>query len=552
MRRKDVHGVALIAALAVLYVALASGIVSARTSQVISNHSMTLFPWLAGAFSLLAARRHQGRARTGWILLGAWGLLSGTGNFVWEYYEFVLHTPVPFPSLADAGYLSGNLCAVAAVAAFGVSITRSSRARSVLDASLIAGSVFLVSWTLVLGSLYRESGGSFYLQAVGLSYPVLDVIIVSLVVFVASGASAQTRVPLALIGLSMLGWAFSDTSFAYLTLIGTYRSGHAFDAGWIGGDALLALTALGAALSRTSAPETVTKRAVLAWRVSLPYIVAGVALVVGVGAQVTRGAIDPFILIGLMALFVVVVARQFVTVIEQQRSTIESMRALDDTKNSILRAVSHELRTPLTFINGAAQMLSDTRLSADDRHEVIDGLVRNGRRLEDFLTGLLDLERLTRGVLEPVRRPTDLTTLLSRVADAVHTTSHPMTVAGSSTSAEVDAALVERIVENLLINATRHTPAGTHVTASAVRTPEGVVLTVADDGPGVSDSMKEAIFRPFTQIDDDAGRGTGIGLALVTKFAELHGGRAWVEDAENGGARFRVLLADPQTSDAAA
>jgi len=103
---------------------------------------------------------------------------------------------------------------------------------------------------------------------------------------------------------------------------------------------------------------------------------------------------------------------------------------------------------------------------------------------------------------------------------------------------------VERIVENLIRNALRHTPPGTQVDIRVDRTDDGVALLVEDRGPGVSDELPTTIFEPFMRGDSSDG-GAGIGLSLVARFAELHGGTAGVEDREGGGASFRVFLPDP-------
>ncbi|MGZ4114395.1 MAG: sensor histidine kinase, partial [Actinomycetota bacterium] len=98
--------------------------------------------------------------------------------------------------------------------------------------------------------------------------------------------------------------------------------------------------------------------------------------------------------------------------------------------------------------------------------------------------------------------------------------------------------------ENLLTNAARHTPPTAHVWVRARREAEGVTIVVEDDGPGVPDEVKTEIFEAFHR--GRAARdlpGSGIGLSLVSRFAELHGGRAWVEDRPGGGASFRVYLA---------
>jgi signal transduction histidine kinase len=107
----------------------------------------------------------------------------------------------------------------------------------------------------------------------------------------------------------------------------------------------------------------------------------------------------------------------------------------------------------------------------------------------------------------------------------------------------VDAPKVERMLENLLSNAARHTPPDSHIWVSVTSEDGGAMLVVEDDGPGVPDDMKEAIFEAFQRGRDAAELpGTGIGLSLVARFAELHGGRVWVEDRPGGGASFRIFL----------
>jgi signal transduction histidine kinase len=110
--------------------------------------------------------------------------------------------------------------------------------------------------------------------------------------------------------------------------------------------------------------------------------------------------------------------------------------------------------------------------------------------------------------------------------------------------ASVDPGQVERIVDNLLENAVRHTPAGTAVTVRVEQSGDAVLVAVDDDGPGVPDAFRAEIFELFNRGGKalSSERGTGIGLALVARFAALHGGSAWVESTPSGGASFRVLL----------
>ena len=108
---------------------------------------------------------------------------------------------------------------------------------------------------------------------------------------------------------------------------------------------------------------------------------------------------------------------------------------------------------------------------------------------------------------------------------------------------DVDPGKVERVIENLLVNASRHTPPGTPVHVDVGRGARtAILLVVEDEGPGVPDELKGVLFEPSVRVTTRAGGGMGIGLSLVQRFAELHGGTAHIEDGEAGGARFVVAL----------
>jgi signal transduction histidine kinase len=119
----------------------------------------------------------------------------------------------------------------------------------------------------------------------------------------------------------------------------------------------------------------------------------------------------------------------------------------------------------------------------------------------------------------------------------------------------VVASKVERIVENLLANGARHAPASATIWVRVYPVDDGGIIAIEDNGSGVEESIREAIFEPFRQGPDAPSHspGVGVGLTLVRRFAELHGGRAWVETRQGGGASFRVFLPanppeDPETS----
>jgi signal transduction histidine kinase len=225
---------------------------------------------------------------------------------------------------------------------------------------------------------------------------------------------------------------------------------------------------------------------------------------------------------------------------------VDELRTLNDVKDTLLHALSHDLRGAIAAIIGSAQSLERRdalNLDRVDEATLVDGILQSGRKLDRLVADLLDLERLDRGVVEPDRAPTDLSVLVSRVVDeALYSDRHPIHVETfEPIEMDVDAGQIERIVENLLVNAVKHTPAGTAVHVRVARADGGTLLSVEDEGPGVPDEIKGAVFEPFRQ-GPTARSGAGIGLSLVGKFAELHGGRAWVEDRAGGGAAFRVFL----------
>jgi len=239
----------------------------------------------------------------------------------------------------------------------------------------------------------------------------------------------------------------------------------------------------------------------------------------------------------------------------REREATHRLRALDEMKNMFLEAVSHELRTPLTSILGSALTLEQAggSLRPEDQRDLIVRIAANARKLQRLLGDLLDLDRLQRGILSPQRRPVDVAEVVGeaiRESDVLKDRS--VEIDAPPLVVSVDPAKVERIVENLLANAARHTPPGTRVWVRVEPEGDGALVIVEDEGPGVPAENREMIFEPFQQAGHpNHAPGVGVGLSLVAKFAELHGGRAWLQDRPGGGASFHVLLpgADPLDPD---
>jgi signal transduction histidine kinase len=235
---------------------------------------------------------------------------------------------------------------------------------------------------------------------------------------------------------------------------------------------------------------------------------------------------------------------QMAKALAREHEAAEELRSVDELKTTFLQAVSHDLRTPLASILGLAMTLQrhDAVLPARERLDLVDRIERSARKLDRLVNDLLDFERIERGAASVIRHPTDMGAMVRSVVDELDPAGHPIHIEAEAVVANVDAVQVERIVENLVVNAVRHTPAGTEVWLTVRPHEAGVLITVEDAGPGVPERDRADIFRPFRRTSEGSSPGVGIGLSLVAGFALLHGGRAWVEERVGGGAAFRVFL----------
>lgn len=228
-----------------------------------------------------------------------------------------------------------------------------------------------------------------------------------------------------------------------------------------------------------------------------------------------------------------------------ERDRTARLREADELKNTFLAAVSHELRSPLTSILGFSLTLLD-RAEIDDaqRERMLRTIVLEAEHLEDILANLLDLDRLTRGKATLVPVEVDASRLIADAVERVQRRSRRdiRLELEPGLRVQVDAAKVERIVENLVGNAVKYTPEGAEIAVHMRAERDGITIRVDDSGPGISRELRDTIFEPFRRGSDVGVPGTGIGLSLVDRFSRMHGGRAWVEERPGGGCRFQVYL----------
>jgi PAS domain S-box-containing protein len=227
---------------------------------------------------------------------------------------------------------------------------------------------------------------------------------------------------------------------------------------------------------------------------------------------------------------------------------VTEQRQVERLREDILSAVSHELRTPLTSVLGFALTLEERRSELDPEtvDEIVADIAQAARRLERLLSDLLDIERLRLGHTVVRRERIDVADLVRRVVADYPLGGRVVTISGERVAARVDGAKVERIVDNLVANAAKHTPPGGPIDIRLDTRGSDLLLVVEDEGPGIADQYKQDVFETFNRGPNVSSMtpGAGIGLALVARFAAIHGGRSWVEDAPGGGAAFHVLIPD--------
>jgi two-component system sensor histidine kinase KdpD len=223
-------------------------------------------------------------------------------------------------------------------------------------------------------------------------------------------------------------------------------------------------------------------------------------------------------------------------------------------RGTLLSSVSHDLRTPLAAITGAATTLRDQAVDEATRRELVEAICDEAERMERLVGNLLDMTRLASGTVSLRREWIPVEELvgaaLSRTEGKLFRHQVRTEIPGGQVLVSVDPVLVEQLLVNLLENAARHTPPGTEVLVRAEGGPGGLVLEVADRGPGVAPGEEERVFERFHRGGRATGQGAGLGLAIARAIAEVHGGTLRVASRPGGGASFRLALPGAGTSPA--
>ncbi|MGH2850164.1 MAG: sensor histidine kinase, partial [Solirubrobacteraceae bacterium] len=221
--------------------------------------------------------------------------------------------------------------------------------------------------------------------------------------------------------------------------------------------------------------------------------------------------------------------------------------ALLDRQRAFVADASHELRTTLTSVLANLELLVDSLDGAD--REAAESALRSTQRMRRLVGDLLLLARADAG-RAPAREPLDLADVVVEAASELEPSSNQHVISLDAKPAPLTGSRddLQRVATNLIENALRHTPPGTHITASTRSLPDGTAeLVVADDGPGIAPDVREKLFERFVRGAGDRGGSFGLGLAIVEAVVHVHGGTVTVDESPHNGARFTIHL--PQTTE---
>ncbi len=236
---------------------------------------------------------------------------------------------------------------------------------------------------------------------------------------------------------------------------------------------------------------------------------------------------------------------------------ITDLKRADQIRRDFVANVSHELRTPLTAIRGYVEALLDEQPSAADAKLFLDTIARHTSRMERLVRDLLRLARLDARQETVERVALNVETLFSgAIADLAseidaRRQATAIDIAADATTVDGDPAKLHDALRNLLENAIKHAPEGSRIALASSRRGNAIVLSVADEGPGIPEADLPRVFERFYRVDKARARdgrdpgGTGLGLSIVKHLVELHGGTVRAANRPKGGAVFSVELPAP-------
>lgn len=234
--------------------------------------------------------------------------------------------------------------------------------------------------------------------------------------------------------------------------------------------------------------------------------------------------------------------------LERERSARQLAEEQNRSKDAFLAMLGHELRNPLSAISAGVAVINAAGPTSDAAARAHEIIARQSNHLERIVDDLLDTARMLEGKITLEKRPVDLADAVRACLQSLEsigwTEGYTLSISLASATLKADPARVDQIVNNLLTNALKYTPGGGKIDVVVAQEGAQAVLQISDNGIGIPADLIDRIFDPFVQGERSLDRsqgGLGIGLTLVRKLVELHGGIIEAESAGHGrGSRFTV------------
>ena len=225
---------------------------------------------------------------------------------------------------------------------------------------------------------------------------------------------------------------------------------------------------------------------------------------------------------------------------------VTAQHEIAQIKDEFASMVAHELRNPMTIIIGAlATVLGNEKLSAEDKLQLVKDAADGAQQADALLGNLLDLTRAQTNRLSLRSEPVEIVELIRtavRSAQKLYSEHRFVVRSGRPTLViRCDPVRVERVMSNLLDNAAKYSPPGSHVEVIVTLVEKEMVVGVKDHGSGISPENMNRLFQPFERFQENVG-GTGVGLIVCRRLVEAHGGRIWAESKPGAGSTFSFAL----------
>jgi signal transduction histidine kinase len=510
-----------------------------------------------------AARNLPAGERLAWQLF-ALGLLGEVvGDAIFAVYEVGLGREPSSPSVADGFYLAGYPLILAGIFLTLRGLGAQASRAAVLDSIVIFCGVVLVQWVFFIDPYRHLSYASEQARFVSMAYPAMDVLLlIGLAQLLLGPGGRTTAYRLLLVSVAL--WAVADEVYGLNQ--STYQGGDAIDALWLGSYVVWAAASLDPSMARLAEPDRRVLPRLTRARLGLLLC----ALLVGPFVSFYEKASHTFatsLVSAIIGLLVLLRLAGLVQAVERSRRSErvarreaeqaqkllsfqnEQLVEIDRLKDEFVSSVSHELRTPLTSISGYVELLAEDE-GDEERRGYLRIVERNSERLLGLVSDLLFAARLQDGRLDLEQSEVDLRQL---VADAVESAQPRAESAGVSLRVEVDhvpplsgeAARLGQLLDNLISNAIKFTPAGGEVSVRLERRGTNACVVVSDTGIGIPEHERERLFERFFRSQTALERqiqGTGLGLYISKAIVDAHGGRIGVDSATGRGTTFVVEL----------